>query len=62
MIIVYGQKEKESKMLPVRTRSGEIKEYTEDDLKKAVEEKLTDYPFEGLTLPVVLSKRPVFRG
>ncbi|MEE9152236.1 MAG: His/Gly/Thr/Pro-type tRNA ligase C-terminal domain-containing protein, partial [Thermoplasmata archaeon] len=62
MIIVFGTKEKESKKLPVRLRSGEIKEYTVGELKKEVKHRLSSYPLEGLTLPRLLSKRPIFRG
>jgi threonyl-tRNA synthetase len=62
MIIVYGGKEKESKMLPVRLRSGELKDYTKDELEKEIKELLKGYPFEGLTIPILLSKRPIFRG
>ena len=62
MIIVFGAKEKESGKLPVRLRSGEINDYTPDELKKDIENRMKGYPFEGLTLPRLLSKRPVFRG
>jgi threonyl-tRNA synthetase len=62
MIIVFGQKEKDGGKLPVRLRSGEIKEYKIDELKKEILQRLSGYPLEGLTLPRLLSKRPVFRG
>jgi threonyl-tRNA synthetase len=62
MILVYGGKEKESGMLPVRFRSGEIKDYVVEDLIVEVNEKSKEYPFIGLTLPALLSKRPIFRG
>ena len=62
MIVVYGQKEKESEKLPVRYRDGEIKEFTIEELQEVIENMLSEYPFEGLTLPALLSKRPVFRG
>jgi threonyl-tRNA synthetase len=62
MIIVYGAKEKEGKRLPVRERTGEIKEYTIDGLIMKIEKRMNSYPFMGLTLPMLLSKRPVFRG
>lgn len=62
MIIVFGQKEKESGVLPVRFRKGKIKEYTVEELKKDIKQKLNSYPFEALTLPRLLSKRPIFRG
>ncbi|UCE36054.1 MAG: threonine--tRNA ligase [Thermoplasmata archaeon] len=62
IIVVFGQKEKESGKLPVRLRSGEITDFTVDELKKEIKQKLSGYPFEGLTLPRLLSKRPIFRG
>lgn len=62
MIVVYGQKEKESGILPVRLRSGDIKEFTLEELKENIENRLSGFPFAGLTLPVHLGKRPIFRG
>ncbi len=62
MIVVYGQKEKESGKLPVRMRTGKIEEYSIHELKKDIEKRLSSYPFTGLTLPLLLSKRPIFRG
>ncbi|MEW6069028.1 MAG: threonine--tRNA ligase [Candidatus Thermoplasmatota archaeon] len=61
-IIVYGEKERKSNKLPVRLRSGEIKEYTLEELKAEIEKKLEGYPYEELPLPRLLSKRVVFRG
>lgn len=62
MIIVFGEKEKEKKTLPVRLRSGEIVEYSPEDLRNEIEKRLSGYPYEGLILPRMLSKRPIFRG
>ncbi len=62
MILVYGAKEKERGKLPVRLRTGEIKDYLLEDLVMEVKERMKDYPFIGLTLPNLLSKRPIFRG
>ena len=62
MIIVFGDKEVSSATLPVRLRNGDIKEYSFEELKKEVKERLSGYPFEGLILPRMLSKRPIFRG
>jgi threonyl-tRNA synthetase len=62
MIIVFGAKEKESEKLPVRLRGGEIKEYTVKELNNQIKTLQSSYPFENLTLPVHLSKRPIFRG
>ncbi len=62
MIIVFGEKERESNNLPVRLRSGEIMEYSLEELKKEVKNRLSGYPYENLILPRMLSKRPIFRG
>jgi threonyl-tRNA synthetase len=62
MIIVYGQKEKDGDTLPVRSRSGEVKDMSLDEIKKTVKKELEGRPFETLTLPTLLSKRIVFRG
>jgi threonyl-tRNA synthetase len=62
MIIVYGEKERNSKKLPIRFRSGDLKEMAIDELKKEISERRKGYPFEKLPLPRLMSKRPVFRG
>jgi threonyl-tRNA synthetase len=62
MIIVVGEKEKTSGTFPVRFRTGEVKEFTVDQLKAEVSRLQGDYPFDGLPLPVHLTKRPIFRG
>lgn len=62
MIIVYGDKERESKKLPIRLRSGEILEISKSELKKEAKKLMRDYPFEELSLPIKLSKKIVFRG
>ena len=62
IIIVYGEKERGSKKLPIRFRSGDLKEMTLDELKKEISERRKGYPFEKLPLPRLMSKRPVFRG
>jgi threonyl-tRNA synthetase len=62
MIIVFGDKEKESKTLPVRMRSGDIVEYTMEELKNEIENRISGFPMEGLILPRMLSQRPIFRG
>jgi len=62
MIVVYGEKEKKSKTLPVRKRIGEMKNYSIEELKKEVEKQLKDYPYAPLPLPRMLSKRIGFRG
>ncbi|UCE45449.1 MAG: threonine--tRNA ligase [Methanobacteriota archaeon] len=62
MIIVIGDKEKDSGQLPVRLRTGEVKMMTKEQLASEIETLSTGYPKARLPLPVLLSKRPVFRG
>ena len=62
MIVVVGQKEKDSGQLPVRLRSGEVKVMNLADLKKMIAEMSTGYPKGRLPLPRLLSTRPSFRG
>jgi len=62
MIIVCGEKERTSGLLPVRLRSGEVKNMTLPQLKAEVARLSEGYPKAKLPLPVLLSKRPVFRG
>ncbi len=61
-IIVFGDREKESGVLPVRRRSGEQEELSVDALKNILVELQADYPRAPLPLPRLLSKRPIFRG
>lgn len=62
-IIVVGQKEVESDVLPVRDReAGEIRKIKLKELIHEVEEKIIDKPFKPLPLPKHLSKRPQFYG
>jgi threonyl-tRNA synthetase len=62
MIIVVGDKEKASGQFPVRLRSGEMKVMTLEQLAAEVESLSAGYPKAALPLPMLLSKRPVFRG
>jgi len=62
-IIVVGQKEVESGMLPVRERkSGEIRKMKLEELISEVEKIMKGNPFKPLPLPRNLSKRPQFYG
>jgi len=62
-IIVVGQKEVESDVLPVRDReAGEIRKIKLKELTHKIEEKIRDKPFKPLPLPKHLSKRPQFYG
>lgn len=62
MIVVYGDRERSSGMLPVRMRSGEVKNMTLEQLKAEIEGLSKGYPSARLPLPRHLSKRPAFRG
>jgi threonyl-tRNA synthetase len=60
-IIVVGQKELESGMLPVRDRAtGEMRKLKLKELIAEVEKKLAGKPFKPLPLPKHLSRRPQF--
>lgn len=62
-VIVVGQKELESGMLPVRDRStGELRKLKLADFVSEVEEKVKEKPFRPLPLPKYVSKRPQFCG
>ncbi len=62
-IIVVGQREVESGVLPVRERkSGEIRKMKLKELISEVEEIVEGKPFKPLPLPRHLSKRPQFYG
>ena len=62
LIIVFGDKERESGKLPVRQRSGEIEEMGLKELKREIDAGLTGFPFLPLPIPKLLSKRIQFRG
>jgi len=61
-IVVLGEKEKESGKLTVRIRGAGVKEMSRDELLAMVKEQVDGYPSRKLTLPVMLSMRPKFRG
>jgi len=62
-ILVYGEKEKGSDTLPVRVRAtGQVEEFTLERLTEKLKQEQGNYPFESLPLPMMLSKRPIFRG
>ncbi len=65
IIIVVGDKEKNSKKFRPRFRRkeiGEDKDYSLEEIKKLAIDKTKDYPQKILPLPVYLSKRPKFKG
>ena len=60
-ILVVGQKEIDSDVLPVRNREAkEIRKMRLQQLIDMIQEKTEDKPFQPLTLPRHLSKRPQF--
>jgi threonyl-tRNA synthetase len=60
-IIVFGEKEIISKKLMVRDRKrGQIREMSEEDLIKEIEEEIKEFPKKMINLPIEVSKRPVF--
>ncbi len=62
-IIVMGQKEIESDVLPVRDRkAGKIRKMKLEELTDEIKERVRRKPFKPLPLPKHLSKRPQFYG
>ncbi|MGA3191380.1 MAG: threonine--tRNA ligase [Candidatus Bathyarchaeia archaeon] len=62
-IIVVGQKELESDVLPVRDRSsGKMRNLKLKEFMAETEKMISDKPFKPLPLPKYLSKRPQFYG
>ena len=62
MIIVIGEKEVKSGLLPVRFRSGRVEEMRLEELQNLIEEEMEGYPFLPLPLPRLLSRRFSFTG
>lgn len=62
-IVVVGEKEEKGSKLNVRIRElKEQKEMTKDEIVSYIHHKTKDMPFKPLSLPKLLSKRPVFVG
>jgi threonyl-tRNA synthetase len=60
-IVVVGKKEIENKKLTVRERkSGRIRELSEEELVKEIEKEIEGFPKRMISLPLEVSKRPVF--
>lgn len=60
-ILVVGPKEVRSKKLSVRDRkTGKIKQMKLEQLVKEIKDDVKDKPFKKLSLPKLLSKRPIF--
>jgi threonyl-tRNA synthetase len=62
-ILVIGSKEIESKKVSVRERGiKEIEQMKLKELTKRIEDEIKGKPFKKLSLPKLLSKRPIFVG
>jgi threonyl-tRNA synthetase len=62
-VVVVGQKELDSGLLPVRDRrTGEMRKMKPEELVSEIEKITKDKPFKPLPLPKYLSKRPQFHG
>ncbi len=63
MAVVIGEKEKKSGKLAVRLReSGKVESMKLEEVVKIIRSKTKGFPFKPLTLPKLLTKRPVFVG
>ena len=66
VIVVVGEKEKDSKTFTPRFRSSSIgksnKSYSIKELHSLITEHMKDFPQESIPLSVYLSKRPRFKG
>lgn len=62
LIVVLGQKEKESGKLAVRfhEEKGKIKQMSLQEIKDHVSSLVKDFPYKPLSLPRLLTKRPMF--
>ncbi len=61
-IIVVGEKEKEQGTVTVRRRAGGQSEMQLEDLIKEIRQQTEGFPYKPRPLPLLLSKRPKFRG
>jgi len=63
-IIVLGDKELASESFPVRVRQENRQEFqmSDKELIKRIKAETKDLPFVPLTLPMMISKRPIFSG
>jgi len=63
LIVVVGEKEINEGVLAVRFReTGEVKKMSTEDVIKYVKDLTKDKPFIPLSLPKLITKRPVFIG
>lgn len=61
-IIVVGEKEKEQGTVTVRRRAGGQSEMQLEDLIKEIKQQTEGFPYKPRPLPLLLSRRPKFRG
>ena len=63
-ILVLGSREKDSGQFNIRIRSEKSKEVKMklEELVKKIKDEVGDKPFKKLSLPKILSKRPIFVG
>lgn len=62
-VVVVGQKEIDSEILPARERnSGKIVPMKLDELVRTIRQETENRPFKALSLPKLLSNRPQFYG
>ncbi|ANF23095.1 threonine--tRNA ligase [Thermococcus piezophilus] len=61
-VIVVGRNEKEQNTVTVRRRSGGQAEMQLEDLIKEIKSQTEGFPYKPRPLPLILSKRPKFRG
>ena len=63
LIVVIGEKEKKTKKYATRFReSGKVENIDIKKLVKAVKDNTKGYPYRPLSLPRLLTKRPIFIG
>lgn len=63
LIVVLGEKEKKTKKYATRFRAtGKVESLDVKKLVKTVKDKTAGYPYKALTLPRLLTKRPIFIG
>ncbi|NJE84693.1 threonine--tRNA ligase [Thermococcus sp. CX2] len=61
-VIVVGRNEKEQNTVTVRRRSGGQAEMQLEDLIREIKSQTEGFPYKPRPLPLLLSKRPKFRG
>jgi len=62
LIVVYGEKEKNGKLSVRMRETGQVEEMSLKELKEFIKQKADGKPFVPLSLPIRMTKRPVFVG